>query len=104
MSKTKDIVAAARELLEIAGAEWLYDQRATAKRSEAEAYTAEQSAKRKARLRAMKTRAGRIHEIDAQMELLLTLPESESEYVQPLLNKLREIREKLVREKGLTED
>jgi hypothetical protein len=98
--KTKDIVAAARELVELAGAEWLHEQRAAAKRSEADAYTAEQSAKRKARLGAMKTRAGRIHEIDVQMDLLHTLPGSESGYVQPLLKRLREIREKLVREKG----
>jgi hypothetical protein len=101
VSKTKDIVAAARELVEIAGSEWLHDQRAEAKRSEAEAYNAEQSAKRKARLNAIKTKVGRIHEIDAQMELLLTLPESESGYVQPLLGHLRQIRADLARTKNL---
>lgn len=100
MVKTKDILAAARELVEIAGAEWLHEQRAAAKRSDADAYTAELSAKRKARLSAIRTKAGRIHEIDVQIDLLHTLPESESGYVQPLLSRLREIRERLVREKG----
>lgn len=104
MANAKDIVETARELIEIAGSEWLHDRRASAKRSEANACVAEQIAKRQARLMAMKTNAGRIHEIDAQMDLLQTLPESESGYVQPLLETLREVRARLVREKGLMRD
>jgi hypothetical protein len=100
MLKARDILGAAREVLEVAGNEWLRDQRRTAQKSAAEAAAQESSSVRKAKLRKLMKSAEQIHEIDAQIELLLTLPARESETAEPLIRNLRQVRDKLAKDKA----
>lgn len=99
MFKAGDILGAAREVLEVAANEWLKDQRRSAGWSAAEAAATESSSQRKANLRKLVSKAAQIHEIDAQIELLLTLPARESETAEPLINSLRRVRNRLVKSK-----
>jgi|GEM_PF-4306176 len=102
MSGARDILSAAREVLEVAGNEWLKDKRRFAQRSAAEAATNEAASQRKAELRTLVSRAKQIHEIDAQIELLKTLPARESETAEPLIRGLRQARDRLAKSKART--
>lgn len=101
MLKARDILGAAQEVLEVAGNEWLKDKRRSAQRSAANAAADESSSHRRAKLKTMVSKAAQIHEIDAQIELLLTLPARESETAEPLIRSLRQVRDKLARSKAM---
>lgn len=90
----------AGELLDVAMNEWLREKRASSNWSTSNAAHCKASGERQARLRVLVSRAERIHEIDAQIELLLTLPTREAKHVQPLIEDLRRVRNRIARDKA----
>jgi hypothetical protein len=94
------MIFASCDIIIVAQAEWLSGQRLEAERLRADAAADEASSVRRAKLRTIESRAAQIHEIDAQIELLLTLPACESDMTERLVSRLRTVRRQLADRKS----
>lgn len=92
-----EITGYAQDVLEVACEYWLNEKRKDAVRLAVEAAQDEAAAERRALLKKLTAESERLHEIDARIDLLLTLPPSEEEYVKRLVDRLRRVRDRLVR-------
>ena len=92
-----DITGYAQDVLDVACKHWLNEKRKETVRSVGEAAQDEIAAERRARLKKLTAEFERLNEIDARIDLLLTLPPSEDKYVKPLVDRLRRVRDRLVR-------
>jgi hypothetical protein len=91
-----EILGYAQDVLDVACESWLNEKRKETARAGAEAAQHEAAAERSARLKKLAAESERLHEIDARIDLLLTLPPSEEKLVKSLVERLRRVRARII--------